>query len=392
MKLNTIINRYIFFEMIPPFIVNLIFFTFVFLMGNILRVTNLIVNYNVSLLDVAAMIAYMIPFFLEYVIPISVMISVLLTFLRMTSDSEVIAIEASGVSLLHLLPPVFTFCAMGVVMACSISIFAVPWGKISMKQLTYEVASQNLDIGLKARTFIDNFEGITLFINDIDPKADWLYDVFIEDQRSDKFVSTIVAPRGRLFAEEGKTSSLLRLMDGTINQVDIKGRSSNSIKFDTYDVYLDLDTANSNGAKRKDKHRLEMTLADFRAYFRSNTVEDPYYYTMLSEYHQKFSIPFACLALGFLAMPLGIMSGAARRSFGLGLCMLFFLVYYILLFTAKVFAEAGLYSPVFGVWLPNMVMLALGLYFFIRTMRSQQFDFQLLNYLFRKFRLKSTPE
>jgi lipopolysaccharide export system permease protein len=390
MKLNSIINRYIFWEMVPPFLVNLIFFTFVFLMGNILRVTNLVVNYNVSFLDILAMIAFMVPFFLEYVIPISVMIAVLLTFLRLTSDSEIIAIEASGISLVRLLPPVFLFCIIGFVMACSTSVFAVPWGKTSLKRLTYEVATQNLDIGLKERTFIDYFEGITLFVNDVDPKADMLYDVFIEDQRSEKFVSTIIAPEGRFFTEEGKTSSLLRLMNGTINQVDIKGRSSNAIKFDTYDVYLDLET-NKGGPVNTEKHRLEMTVADFRAYFRTTPVDDPRYNSMLAEYHQKFSIPFACVALGFLAIPLGIMSGAARRSFGLGLSVLLFLVYYVLLFAAQVFSDAGIYSPVFGVWLPNFVMLALGLFFFVRTLRNQQVDFEWFSNFLRKMRLKSTP-
>ena len=50
MKINSIVNRYFFTEMIPPFILNIVFFTFVFLMAKILDITKMIVNYKISIL------------------------------------------------------------------------------------------------------------------------------------------------------------------------------------------------------------------------------------------------------------------------------------------------------------------------------------------------------
>jgi len=52
MKINSILNRYVFKEMIPPFIINLVFFTFIFLMAKILDITKLIVNYRISISSV----------------------------------------------------------------------------------------------------------------------------------------------------------------------------------------------------------------------------------------------------------------------------------------------------------------------------------------------------
>lgn len=390
MKVNSIINRYIFMEMIPTFVINLVLFTFVFLMGNILRVTKLIVNYNVKVSDVLSMIAYLIPFFLEYVIPISAMITVLLTFLRMTSDSEIIAIEASGMNVLHLLPPVLVFCGMGFIFAMIVSIYGVPWGKSSMERLTYQIATQNIDIGLKERTFIDNFKGVTLYVTEIDPKNDTMQDVFIEDRRSKNFVSIIVAPKGIFFSNPEEFSSHLRLFNGTINQVNFKARSANSINFSTYDVHLNL-RAMIPPQQKETKHKLEMTLADFREYFSTHSPKDAEYLSMISEYHQKFSIPFASIALGLLAVPLGIMSGSIRKAFGLGMGMFFFLLYYIMLFTAKVFGEEGLYSPVVGVWLPNAVMMSLGFYFLFRTVTNRQLSFAFLNRMVPK-NWRSAPQ
>ncbi len=82
MNPNAILNRYILKEMIPPFLMNLVFFVFVFLMRQVLEITNLIVNYQVGFVNFILLLAFSLPFFLVYIIPMSVMLSVLLTFLR----------------------------------------------------------------------------------------------------------------------------------------------------------------------------------------------------------------------------------------------------------------------------------------------------------------------
>ena len=112
MQINSIVNRYIFKEMIPPFAINLVFLTFVFLMTKILDITNMIVNYQISLWKIILMLIYSMPFFLEFVIPMSIMMATLLTFLRLSSDNEIVALKASGVSIYRLLTPVFLFCLL----------------------------------------------------------------------------------------------------------------------------------------------------------------------------------------------------------------------------------------------------------------------------------------
>ena len=102
MKFNSIINRYLLKEMLPPFIINVSFLLFIFIMTKILDITNYIVNYKISLLVVLSMLFYTLPFFLQFVIPMSLMIAVLLTFLRMSGDNEIIALRASGFSIYFL--------------------------------------------------------------------------------------------------------------------------------------------------------------------------------------------------------------------------------------------------------------------------------------------------
>jgi lipopolysaccharide export system permease protein len=69
MKINSVLNRFILKELIPPFVINLVFFMFVFLMSEILDITDMIVNYQVSMGAFFLMILYSMPYFLVYVIP-----------------------------------------------------------------------------------------------------------------------------------------------------------------------------------------------------------------------------------------------------------------------------------------------------------------------------------
>ncbi len=386
MKINSIIYRYIFKDMIPPFVINLLFFNFIFLLTKILNITNMIVNYRISLFDVILLLIYSIPHFLEFVIPMSVMTTVLLTFFRMSSDNEIVALKAGGMSIYKLLPPVLLFCLIGCMLTGFMTIYGLPWGRLSFKKLTYEVALSNANIGMKERTFNDNFEGVMLYMNKIDLKNKALMDIFIEDQRTKNIISTIVAPRGEMNIEANKLLFHLRLQNGTINQVDIDNKTVHSINFDTYDINLDLKKSVTTKKRRKDEK--EMSIVELNKYLKDTVNKDAKYYANLIEFHRKFSIPFACFALGLLGVPLGVQSKSAKRPFGLGLGLIFFLLYYLMLSAGWVFGEAGVYPPLIGMWMPNIVIGGIGLYLLVRTADDRPIKIDLFLNLFNWQRLE----
>lgn len=371
MKISSVIYRYVFKEMIPPFVINLMFFTFVFLMVEMLKVTNMVVNYNVGVFTVLIMLAYSTPYFLTYIIPMSIMIAVLLAFLRLSGDNEIIALKTSGMSIYGLLPPAMFFCLLGCLLTLFMTIYGMPWGRLSFKELTYRVVSSNLEIGLKDRTFNDSFEDVVLYVNKIDSLTKELQDIFIEDKRTQDIVSTVVAPRGKLFKEPDEYIYHLLLFNGVLYQVDVKNRSTNYMDFETYEIRLDIKQAASR-LKQGAKHRKEMSLVELRDYLKNSTRRDNRYYSTLMELHKKFSIPIACFALGLLAVPLGIQSGSTKKSFGLVLGMIFFLIYYLLLTAGLVLGETGACPPVVGMWVPNIMMGGLGLYLLFKTANDRQ--------------------
>ena len=396
MKLNSITNRYIFKEMFVPFSINIFVFTFLFLMTEMLKIANWIVNYNLSIWAVFTLILYTMPMFLTFIIPMSVMLAILLTFLRLSSDNEIVAIKSCGMSIYGLLPPVILFALLGFLLTMLLTLSAGPRAKASLEEMSLKVATTNMDIGLKERTFNDTFKGVMLYVNKIDIKNRKLIDVFIEDKRQKDIVSTVVAPDGRLVSEPEKYTYHLILSNGTIHQTNPKERSANSIQFNTYTLSLNFEELVAEAAKRK-KGREEMGAVELRQYIAKLAGKDEEAFLKAKmELHRRYSLPVACLALGLLAFPLGIQSRTAKRSFGLMLGLFFFFTYYLLLTAGYSFGKSGVLPPVIGMWLPNVVMTGIGLFFLFKTAKDRSLKIDLLAQRFhlilsKFYRAKRTP-
>jgi len=383
MTINSNVNRYIFKEILPPLGLNLMFFTFVFLISDMLEITNWIVNYGIGISAVLRMIIYSMPDFLIFVVPMSAMLAILLTFLRMSGDNEIIALKSGGLSFYGLLPPVLLICSLGTVFTGLMIIYGLPWGRTSLEELTEKIAASNPEIGLKEKTFNDDFEDIIFFVNKIDPKNDMLLGVFIEDRRRPDMLVTVVAKRGRLLNDPEKNMHHLRLFDGTIHRTNSEDGSVNSVRFNTYTSSLGPDNA-TPAEKKKRKHQKAMSLGELLQFTQASSAQDEFCRKALLELHRKFSLPVSCFTLGLIALPLGVQSRSTKRTFGLLVGLFLFLFYYLLLTAGKILGESGMLQPVLGMWLPNILSGAVALYLIIQTANERTIKLDVLALKFQR--------
>jgi lipopolysaccharide export system permease protein len=173
-----------------------------------------------------------------------------------------------------------------------------------------------------------------------------------------------------LFSEPENFTFHLLLSNGTIHQTNLKERSATSIEFSTYKLSLDF-KSEMDKFENREKHREAMSIKELRQYAEDRAIKDKDYYKARIVLHRRFAIPVACLTMGLIAFPLGIQSKSAKRSFGLVLCLFFFLLYYLLLTIGYGFGEDGIYPPEIGMWVPNFVMGSIGVFFLIQTGRER---------------------
>jgi hypothetical protein len=102
----TILDRYVVREVLPPTGLGLLLFTFILLLDQITNLMKVLVSRGADLATVARAFAYLLPSIFSVTIPMAFLLGVLLAFGRLASDSEIVALRASGVSPARLLRPV----------------------------------------------------------------------------------------------------------------------------------------------------------------------------------------------------------------------------------------------------------------------------------------------
>jgi lipopolysaccharide export system permease protein len=336
-------------------------------MTRIPEIMNLVVNYNADVIAVLLLILYTLPRFLEFTIPMSVMIAVLLIFVRMSVENEMTAVKSAGLSLYRLLPPVLIFCLLGTGVTLFITVFAVPWGKLSVTEKTLELARSSMDLALEERQFNTRLEDIMIYVSQVDLKTRDLTDVFIEDRTVKGMTRISIAPQGRLILSQNRNMYTIRLYNGMINQVDIEKKEVSNIRFGHYDINIDLARIQQGGDKNIQKDLDEYSIRELMNFIRAGKADDKKMSEAKMVLHEKFSVPFACLFLGLLAFPLGAQSLVTGRSSGLGLGVFFLVVYYMFLAAGWSAGETGRFPPVFGMWIPNLVMAGTGGYLLKRN-------------------------
>ncbi|MDY0162407.1 LPS export ABC transporter permease LptF [Desulfobotulus sp.] len=361
------IDRYLFSQMLFPFTLNIVFFTFLFLITQVLEIADLVVNYRIGLGSVGWLMACAAPFFLQFTIPMAVMVTVLVTFLRLSGDREILALKAGGYSIWRLLPPVAAFCLLAAFLTALMTLYGLPWGKLESRRVITELALQHGDMALKPMVFNDMFSGVTLYVGEMDRNSGKLKDIFVEDFREGG-MGTVLAPEGRLHMDAAAGLARLQLSQGMILRGSgAENTEVHAISFENYELTLDLSREKGLALARKSKDKEEMGFNELRAYIRTLPENSKSYNAAVMKFHEKFSLPAACLALGLLAFPLGVNTLERRRASGIGNGLLYFLMYYMLLTMGWSFGESGVYPPGLAMWTPNGVTTVAGFWLLSRV-------------------------
>jgi lipopolysaccharide export system permease protein len=360
-----ILYRYLTKEIVSPFLLGLFVFTGVLLMGRMLKLADMVISRGVPLSEVALLIAYLMPNFAVITIPMALLMAVLLAFSRLSADSEIIAIKASGISLYRLLPPVMLLALLIYLLTAFNAIYLLPKSNVAFKELLYHVIQGRVNLSLKEQVFNTSLPGLLIYVDKSDENSGMLTGVMIQDERNPQDISTIFAKTGSLETEEQEKKMRLHLFDGSIHQSRPKG-IYRQIGFQEYTLSVDLAKTSSF-----EKNEMDMSLAEIRQNLQKGGFDRKLTLDMGIEKHRRFAVPFACFIFALVAMPLGIHNRRSGKSAGFSLSIAVLLVYYIMQSFGKALAEKDLLPVAVAVWLPNFIFLSAGIYLFVKAAREE---------------------
>ena len=368
--MGKIVHRYIFRELVIPFLFGLSVFTFVLLIARLLRLIELVVNRGVPATNILRIFAYIVPAFLEVTVPMAMLLAIIVAFGRLSADSEMVAFRSSGLSLYQLITPVVIFVSLAGLITAGLTLWARPWGNRSLRSALFEIARTRASAGIRQQVFNDEFPGLVIYAEEIDATTDVLRHVLISDDRDEKQRNHIFAREGVMLSDTATETVTLRLRDGFIQTSDSRRGTEYQTDFQSYDVSLDLRRALA-GSEERERDPKEMALGELRQTIATKRAAGTATGLESAEYHRRISLPFACLVFGLAAVPLGIQParGVRARGFAVSIVLIFF--YYILLSAGQALAEQRLLPAVIGLWLPNVVFLVFGAYLFRQAARER---------------------
>ncbi len=404
-----ILTRYIFKEMLGPTALGFAFYTFIILMKNLFDFAGMIIKRSLPASTVGRLLFLSLPHIVVLTVPMSLLFGILIAVGRLSSDSEIIAMRALGISTRTIYRPVFLFSFLVFCVNLYLMNFVLPHGNAEFAALRSEIFTSQIEKELKPRVFYDEYENLTIYVNDVDPKTLQWKGVFVADSRTADETRTGTSTGPVTIAQQLQTARQEAAQPPSIlpqrssNKIIVAELGNLSILKPSNQVWLNLKTAETHlwDPKKPDRYDLnsnvgqrmrlpdkygdsnggyqrslrEMTFRELMEQARwAQYSHDPdareTYWAAKVEMNKMFAIPFACIVFGILGLPLGITNRRGGKSSGFSLSIAIILIYYVMINNGEHLADTGKIGPAVAMWAPNVVLLAIGIYLLIRANRD----------------------
>jgi len=357
------LDRYILREITAPFGIGLAVYTFTLLINNIMLLSHTLVAKAASAATILKILLYLLPDLLAFTIPMSTLMGILAGFSRMSSDSETVALKTMGINNFRLLRPVMAFCVSTWLVSSLLIMFVAPEANFRLNRLLTRVSVSKAVSSIKPRTFYREFPFITLYFSNIDDKSGAWENVFIYSRKTGDTDSVILAPSGRFVHSRKEEKSFLLLRNAQVHSYK-KKRPEETYSITHYNL---LKEDVSSQVKMRFARKSHQLLFPELMKRRSKKPDD---ILLGMEFHNKFSLPFACLVFGILGLSLGLSTQKGGKISGFIISLIIIFIYYTISTSARSLILKGVLSPGLGMWTANIFLVVIGVALFHNTSRE----------------------
>ena len=356
------IDRYVIREVIPPFLLSLLVFTFILEVPPVMQQLETLVSKGVSWQIAGRIILLLIPQGLGLTIPMALLTGLLIGLGRLSSDRETVALLACGVSPYRLLRPVVVMATVAAAATLYVMVEAIPDANQKFREITFDVITKRVENDIRPRVFFEDFPGWMLYARDEAPGGGWK-DVLVADTRKPEAPNIYLAAGGRLVLDREARRVDLVLVDGTRYSTTREGESD-TFRFPAEQI-MSLDADTVFGRMELPRGVTEKTIPQLRETIEEKLRNRISPHPEILAMQQKFSVPAACFVFALIGLALGVTVARDGKlaGFVLGIGVIF--AYYVVMFLAESVTK-GLYTTtapgdrfVFAYaarWLPDVVM------------------------------------
>lgn len=359
--------KYIVFELLPAFVIGLGAFVFILVMFQSFKLSEYIIVHGAKLEMMVKLVFFMTFGYLPILFPIALLFAILMTYGRMSGDSEIVAMKALGLTPIHLLTPALILGVLTTFLSLQTAFRLAPWGHRELDKMIETLAQTRPASAIREGVFAEEFFNLVIYANKVDSKSGSLQQVFIYDERDPKSPLTIIANEGAIINSNTLAGqhAYLRLIKGNMHKSSDEFYTK--INFDAYDINL-FDPHNVTRGKTSpnamDLSELKNAMVDTNLTVRERTQST-------LEWHRRWSLSLTCMVFAFLGVSLGAVTNRrTARSSSVVISVAVIVVFWTLYVGCESVARAGYLPAAITAWITNACFTAFSIYEFRRVVES----------------------
>ena len=371
-------DRYILKEIASPFAIGLLVYTFTLLINQILILSKTLIAKGATAGTVFKILIYLLPDLFSFTIPMATLMGVLAGMSRLSSDSEIVAFRTMGIPNRQVLKPVLIFSLATWLVSSWLIMYLAPEANYRFSKLhTGVVLSQTIS-GIKPGIFYQDLPFYSLYFRDQDRSGEW-QDVFMCSMKNPEEDTLIFAKKGRFIYKQFQKDNYIVLFDGVVHSFKKKDPDKYSLTF----FSRKTEKISNLITIRQTRRSTQLVFPELFRKLRANPGD-----VLLSlEFHKKFALPFACLALGFLGMSLGISTRKGGKTSGFVISLGIIFIYYVMMTAGRNLVLKKVISPFWGSWAPTFFLVAIGIWLYRFSVREKEINWDKFIALHWRWRL-----
>ncbi len=360
-----VLDQYVFMEIAKVFFLGILIFMTILILEKVHFLSELILNNNVPTTTVLRLLTYISPAFLSVTIPLAVLLATIMTFSRFSADNEITAMRACGISVPRLLYPVGALAFLAFLITAFCTLYAQHWGNYNFRKEVVTIMKSAANYSIKERVFNDEFLDLVIYVEEKPSNSRVFNGIFISDATQEK-PRVITSREGVIDYDRSTNQLIFQMRDGTIH-VKTSIADYRLIHFSEYNLVLEAGACETGEFIKAPR---EMSVSEIHQRIKEQVAAGLPANSEKVEFHKKLSLPFSCIVLGLLGVPLGIrfQRGGGTGGFGLAVLAIFF--NYGLMVAGQGLGSEGKIPPALAMWGPNLLIGTIGVYLVIRITRE----------------------
>ncbi|MDC0977734.1 LptF/LptG family permease [bacterium] len=353
-----LLNKYIAKEVAVPFLFGVVAFSTITAGGALIPgLVSDASTYNLNITKIMALFILRMPKIISYTFPMASLLAALLSFGRLSGDSEITAFKSGGLSLYRLM-------LAPLLIGLAISVMTIWFNESIVPQASFIEENTIIQLKDSSKSAPDVKKNVNI------PKYEngYLKRLIYASRMIGsvmKEVSVSEYEKGRLariiFADEAEwqTGDGWEFRNGTMHQFGSSRRKAYVIEFEKEVINVNVKPRDISG---RTKDADQMNLWELSSHIEKQKGFGADVTELRVKWHQKIAVPFACFIFILLGAPMGIRPQRSSSSVGLGLSILIVFLYYLLLSVGMWVGLLGVLNPLLAAWLPNILIGIYGVY------------------------------